>query len=271
MRVTSLLRNLVNIANVVVRGWRWSADGLEIEVAPRWRKPRCGRCGKVAPGYDRRPSRRWRHSNWGRCLVWLAYARARVECARCGVTLELVPWASGASRSTVVFEEMVAYLAQVTDRTQVSKLMGIAWETATSIVERVVESRMTPERFEGLTSIGVDEFSYRKRHRYVTVVVDHVRRRVVWAGEGRSAATLKQFFELLGPERCAAITTATIDMSAGFQKAIREALPNAEVVFDRFHVASWRAKHSTKCGAPKCEKMTTLRSPARSRRAGTRS
>jgi transposase len=82
----------------------------------------------------------------------------------------------------------------------------------------------------------VDEFSYRKRHRHITVVVDHERKRVIWAGKGKSAETLAKFFNLLGKERSALIEQASIDMSGGYIKAITEGLPQAEIVFDRFHV-----------------------------------
>ena len=71
--------------------------------------------------------------------------------------------------------------------------------TVGSIVERVVARRLDGARFAKLRRIGVDEFSYRKRHRYLTIVVDHDERRVVWAGRGRSAETLGAFFEQLGP------------------------------------------------------------------------
>ncbi len=96
--------------------------------------------------------------------------------------------------------------------------------------------RLDPQRLAGLRRIGIDEFSYRKRHRYLTVVVDHDRRRVVWTGEGKSSETLAPFFELLGEERCKEIETVTIDLSAAFIKAVRDSLPHAETVFDRFHV-----------------------------------
>jgi transposase len=105
-----------------------------------------------------------------------------------------------------------------------------------SIVERIVSERLDAERFEGLRALGVDEFSYRKRHRYVSVVVDHDRRRVVWAARGHSAEVLGAFFEQLGPERCAAIEWVTIDMAGGYRKAIEQWLPHAEIVYDRFHV-----------------------------------
>jgi transposase len=99
-----------------------------------------------------------------------------------------------------------------------------------------VGRRLDPDRLDDLRNIGIDEFSYRRHHRYLTVVVDHDRRRVVWAAPGRSAKTLETFFDELGPERCQAIEAATIDMAAGYIKALAERVPEAQVVFDRFHV-----------------------------------
>ena len=168
--------------------------------------------------------------------MWLQYAPWRVSCRRCGVRVERVPWAAGSSVFTAPFEKLAAYLAQVTDRTTVSRALGISWQAVGSIVERVVSRRLDPERLAGLRRIGVDEFSYRKRHHYLTVVVDHDKRRVVWAGKGRSAETLKKFFDLLGPSGCEQIVLVTADLAASWQKALRAKVPHAEVVFDRFHV-----------------------------------
>jgi len=172
----------------------------------------------------------------GRLRILLEYAPRRVECPRCGVRSEQVPWAAHGSRFTWDFEELVAYLAQVTDQTRVTELMGISWTTVGAIVERVVARRLDPSRLEGLRRIGVDEFSYRKRHRYLTTVVDHDRRRVVWAAAGRSAETLGAFFDALGEARCADLECVTMDMAGGYIKAVEERLPEAQIVFDRFHV-----------------------------------
>lgn len=237
MRTTTVFRRLLGVTKMFVQGVVFRLDGsVAIEVRPSWRLSRCGQCSRRAPRYDRRPSRCWQHLPWGRTMMDLLYAPWRVNCPRCGVRVEQVPWAVAGSRFTHDFEEMAAYLAQVTDQTQVSRLLGISWRTVGSIVERVVSDRLDPNRLEGLRRIGVDEFSYRKRHHYLTLVVDHDRRRVVWASEGRSAETLKEFFDLLGPEACARIELATIDMAAGYIKAIKASLPQAQIVFDRFHV-----------------------------------
>jgi len=237
VRLTTVFRRLLGVSNVSVKSVSMRPEGLVVQVSPRWRNPRCGSCGKIAAKEDPGHVRRWRHLGWGAVRVWFESRLRRVMCHRCGgVRVEQVPWAEHGSRFTKDFEELVAYLAQVTDKTQVTKLMGISWVTVGGIVERVVERHRDSDRLAGLTRIGVDEFSYRKRHRYLTTVVDHEKRRVVWASQGRSAATLRAFFDELGPERCARIECATIDMAGGFIKAIEECIPDALLVFDRFHV-----------------------------------
>ena len=235
MRLTTVFRRLLGAIKLVVTAVEF--DGaLVLRVRPSWRKPRCGQCGRCGPCYDRQPSRRWRHLGIGSTRIYLEYAPRRVQCVRCGVRCEQVPWAEHGSRFTKDFEELTAYLSQVTDKTKVTRLMGISWSTVGSIVERVVSRRLDPERLDGLERIGIDEFSYRRRHRYLTVVADHDRRRIVWAAPGRSAATLRDFFEELGEERRALIKCATIDMAGGYISALREMVPRAEIIFDRFHV-----------------------------------
>lgn len=237
MRITKVFRQLLAVTSMVIRSVTFEGEALLLEVAPRWRAPRCGECGQQAPGYDRKGPRRWRSLSFGSFRVYLQYALRRVSCPRCqGVRSELVPWAARDSWFTRDFEEMVAYLVQVTNKTEVAKLMGVAWDSVDNAVPRVVHERLDPSRLDGLRRIGIDEFSYRKRHRYITVVVDHDRRRIVWAREGRSAETLGAFFDELGQERLALLELATIDMAGGYIKALRERAPHVQIVFDRFHV-----------------------------------
>ncbi len=236
MRMTTLFRRLLGVTRMYVEEVSLSAAGLSIKVRPTARKSRCGQCGRRSYRYDRAKERGWTHLPIGRVRVVLRYRPWRVVCHDCGVRVEEVAWARHSSRFSLGFEEMAAYLAQVTDKTQVSRLLGLSWQAVGSIVARVVSERLDSDRFDGLRRIGIDEFSYRKRHRYLTVVVDHDRRRVIWAGQGRSAETLDGFFELLGEQRRDQIEEVTIDMAGGYIKAIAENLPGARVIFDRFHV-----------------------------------
>lgn len=237
MRATTLLRRQLALKQTRVTGFEFIADGIEIDVAPMTRVPYCCACLRRAHRvYDHR-DRTWRHLDFAGMQVTLRYRRRRVDCRACGgVRAELVPWADAGARFTRDFEDQVAYLAQVTDRTTVSTTMRIAWKTVGQIIGRVVARLAPADRLEGLRHIGIDELSYRRHHEYITVVVDHVARKVVWASEGKNAATVDRFFKALGSERAALLETITMDMSAAYIEAVKRGATDATVVFDRFHV-----------------------------------
>jgi len=100
-----------------------------------------------------------------------------------------------------------------------------------------------------VVAIGVDEISYRRGQRYLTSVVDHHAGAIVWCPPGRNAQTLQAFFDLLGPQRVATISAVSIDISGGYEKAIREHAPVAEGCFDPFHVVrlAQRAVDQVRC------------------------
>lgn len=237
MRATTLLSRLFAIKYARVTGFEFDADGLVCDVEPTAHIARCGTCaGRCRKIYDRRERRRWRSLDLAGMRAWLRYAPRRVDCRRCGVTTEMVPWAAHDSWFTWSFEQTTAYLAQQCSQTVVAAMMRVAWSTVGSIIRRVVDRLAPTNALDGLTHIGIDELSYRKHHQYLTIVVDHVTGNVVWAREGRNAATLIAFFEELGSERCAKLQAVSIDMSGAYIKAVQEMVPNATLVFDRFHV-----------------------------------
>lgn len=237
MRASTVLKHLVAVTSIFVQGVELVAGGIIVDVRPTWRRPRCGRCQRPCPRYDTQAPRRWRHLSFGSHRIWLRYAPRRARCRHCQtIRVEHLPWASPSTGFTAAFEELCAYLAQITDATTVTKLLKIDWRTVGVIVRRVVDRKLDPGRLEGLRCIGVDEFSYRKRHHYLTIVVDHDRRRVVWAGEGKGQEALARFFAELGPEACLRLETVTMDMSAGYRRAVQQHAPQAVIVFDRFHV-----------------------------------
>jgi transposase len=237
VRTTTLLRKLLGLKSTRVLNVSFDDECLVADVAPTWRRPRCSECGRTGPGYDRDKGRRWRHLDVAGMKLVLRYDIRRLSCPRCKlVKVEQVPWGETSSWFTFPFEDHVAYLAQRSDQTTVSASMRVGWETVGAIVQRVVARRRHGDPLDGLTIIGVDELSYRRHHQYVTVVVDHVSRRIVWAREGKDADTLKAFFAELGETRCAKLEAVTIDMSGAYIKAVTEASPEAQIIFDRFHV-----------------------------------
>jgi transposase len=125
----------------------------------------------------------------------------------------------------------------------VVELLGIAWRTVGNIVARVsadIDERV--DRLAGLGRIGIDEISYKRGHRYLTVVVDHDTGRLVWAAPGKSEATLEAFFDELGVERAAAITQVSADMAEWIARVVARRAPGAVVCADPFHVVAWATK-----------------------------
>ena len=244
MRVTTVFNRLLRLPNRLLRlpgasviDVGFGAEGVIVTVRLRRRRRVCSRCGQTGRQleiHDRR-TKRWRHLDLGanRCVIECRLRR--LCCPDCGVHLEAVPWARFDAHHTRDFEDVVAWLAQQMAKTPLAGLLRIGWDTVGRIVERVVADHLDHRRLEGLVAIGVDEISYRRGQRYLTTVVDHNTGGIVWCAPGRNAATLQVFFDLLG-ERKLTIRAVSIDMAGGYQQAIRESIPRAEICFDPFHV-----------------------------------
>ena len=151
-----------------------------------------------------------------------------------------VPWARHHAGHTRFFDDQVAWLAVQTSKTAVTKLMRIAWRTVGAIVTRVVaDIDASVDRLEGLRRIGIDEISYKKGHRYITVVIDHDTSRLVWAGQGRDKATVAAFFDALGEQRSGLLTHVSADGADWIGDVVAARAPQAIRCADAFHVVSW--------------------------------
>ena len=162
-------------------------DAVVANVRPRkLKKRRCGRCGERAPGYDQGEGRRrWRTIDLGEMRVFLEGDAPRVNCSTHGPTVIGVPWARHGAGHTRSFDDTIAWLATHTSKSAIVMLLRVAWSTVGAIIGRVVaEARAERDPFDGLKRIGIDEISYKRGHRYLTVVVDHDSGRLVWAGVG---------------------------------------------------------------------------------------
>ena len=237
MRVSTAFNKMLAIPGATVTTVSFTPGGIVVGL--RLRRPRliCP-CGfTTAATYDR-SRRHWRHLDLGASKLLLEAEIRRLWCPRCArVRTERVPWAREGARFSRDLDDVVAWCAQRMDKTAVSRLLRISWSAVAGAVMRVVADQLDEARLDHLYRIGIDEVSWRKGHRYLTIVADHDRGgSVIWAGEGRSAATVASFFAELGPDRVNTLEAVSCDMSAGYLKAIGAHAPEARVAIDPFHV-----------------------------------
>jgi transposase len=237
-----LFARLLGFEKTIIEGVEFDRSALVLRCRPASRAAsRCGVCGRRSAGYDQGSGlREWRALDAASFRVVIRAVARRVRCAEHGVVAARVPWARHGARHTLGFEDQVAWLACETSKSAVCELMRTSWRTVGSICQRVLEDGQERfgDRLDGLSRIGVDEISFRRGQRYLTVVVCHQTGRLVWAAEGRDVQTLGRFFDALGETRAAQITHVSADMGSWIHKALAAAVPNAQTCIDPFHVVA---------------------------------
>lgn len=233
----SIIRKTLGLKDHRICHVHQSLDGIVIELDRMvGRRLPCSGCGQRVRVRDRLTPRAWRHVPlWG-IGVTLMYAPCRVACPRCGIKVEATPWGSGKSRLSKPLQVVLATWARLLAWQAVARLFQVSWSTVRAAVDAAVAYGLAHRSLEGVIHIGIDEISRRRGHIYHTQVYDLGQKRLLWSDEGREAATLRRFFETLGPEGCARIQGVCCDMWAPYVEVIRERLPHALLIFDKFHL-----------------------------------
>jgi transposase len=239
VRATTLLNKLLDLPGVDVSGVSFDERRTLVEVRLRARRLACPLCPFTTRArYDTRPvPSSWQHLDFGTATVVVYAGLRRVDCPEHGVLVEAVPFARHRSGFTRDFEDVTAFLATKTDKTTIARFLRIDWDTVGRICARVVATDLDEDRLDGLVNLGVDEISWRKHHKYLTLVTDHTRRKVVWGQAGKDTATLDAFFDELGPDRATAIEAVSMDMGPAYAKSVRAEghAPQAVICIDPFH------------------------------------
>ena len=245
MRAKKLVQAIIGAVGFVLEDVTVNAEMNEMNLAIRPTKReqcRCGICHRKAARYDKgRGRRRWRCLDVGAQKVYIEADQPRVQCPKHGVITAAVPWARHGSRFTKNFEDTCAWLSVHTSRSTVSEYLRVQWHTVGDICQRVYQEMETnrPSRFNGLVNIGIDETSYKKGHKYMTVVINHDTNSVVWCAKGYGKEVLSQFFEQLTQAQRASIRCVSADGAQWIASCVEKYCPNAVRCIDPFHVVSW--------------------------------
>ena len=217
-------------------------ESLEVEVKPRKGSAAvCSCCHKAAPCYDHasEPRRFEFVPLWG-FAVFLVYVMRRVDCPRCGVKVEEVPWADGKHQLTKTYMQFLASWARSLSWTDVSRRFQSSWEKVFHAVEYIVEWGLRHRNLDGITAIGVDEIQWKKNHKYLTLVyqINSGCIRLLWLGKERTTETFAAFFDMLGEQRSARIEHVCSDMWKPYLQVIAQRIGRAVHILDRFHIVA---------------------------------
>lgn len=173
--------------------------------------------------------------------VYIWYQPARIQCPEHGVLTEYMPWADGSSRFTADFNNEAAFMALTSPKTVVSQYLDINWRTVGNCI-KAAHGRLEPdvtERIHGLRRICVDETSYHKGHKYITVVYDIDRNRVAWLHEGYGLSVFEKFCQALTEEEQMAIEVVAGDGARWIDECKEKYFKQAKRCIDFFHVVGW--------------------------------
>ncbi|MGB0093561.1 MAG: helix-turn-helix domain-containing protein [Solirubrobacteraceae bacterium] len=178
MRVTTAFSRLLRLPGVWVGKVRFESDRVIVEVALRRKKLVCPMCSySTWARKDKRPvDSVWRHLDLGVWALEIHCRRRRLWCPVHGAKTEAVPFARSGSEFTRDFECLLAWLASKVDKTTIKRMLRIDWDTVGRILKRVCDEELDPGRLDGLFEVGIDEVSCKRQHKYLTLVVDHLRR-----------------------------------------------------------------------------------------------
>ena len=226
-------------------------------VARKNSRPYCSGCLKQGRPYDRLEERRFEFVPlWG-ALVFLAYRMRRVDCKRCGVTVELVPWGDGKNQLTTTYRWFLASWAKRLSWGEVGSIFRTSWDSVCRAVEHAVEWGLAHRDLSGVTALGIDEVAWQRGHTYMTLVYDisGTTKRLLAVAENRTEVSLRACLDGLGKSACQGVRFVCSDMWKPYLKVIREELGHAVHVLDRFHVMQQFGKALDEIRAEEAKKL----------------
>ena len=242
-------------------GWGRAAGQpcLIIEVSARANsRPVCSECGRLGPGYDTLPVRRFEFIPIWNIAVFFEYAVRRVDCKRCGAVLaEELPWASGKKTLTRTYMQFLAHWARKLSWKEVAVSFHTTCDKVYQSVEYVVGWGLKHREIGPVFAIGVDEIAYGKGHqKYLTLVYEiDDPTRLLWVGKERTVKSFEQFFTMISAETASKIEFVCSDMWKPYLNVIRKRCSQALHILDRFHIVAKMNKALDKVRADEARKL----------------
>ena len=244
MRLCTILNLLEKYKSFVYGNGRFETDcfgnkSLVIPIRPRKRsRAECSGCGGRGATYDRLKERRFEYVPlWG-LLVFFSYRMRRVNCVKCGVTVERVPWCDGKNSMTTRYRWFLATWAKRLSWSEVATIFQTSWESVCRSVDHAVTWGLSHRDLSGITALGIDEIAWHKGHKYLTLIYDIGGdvKRLLSVTEERTEESLRIGLSSLGTTVCEGVQFVCSDMWKPYLNVIAEQLTTAVHILDRFHI-----------------------------------
>ena len=217
-----------------------SVQELRVDIYVKYigKEAACPECGKGCSLYDHSPERQWRHLDTMQFLTTIHASVPRVSCDTHKVKTIVAPWAGKHSRFTLLFEAFaIKVIEGARSISDTQKILRLGWKQIQTIMASAVERGMERREADEIAWVGMDEKSFRKGHRYISVMSDIDGRRILEVVEGRSSEVAEKLItEGLNPFQREMVCGVAMDMSAPYEAAVKARLPNADIIFDKFHI-----------------------------------
>lgn len=200
--------------------------------------PVCHRCKKSVHEIHAYHERIVRDLNIFNAKTFLFVIYRTVKCQLCGDVVEDLGIMAPCKRITRRLATYILELCQYMTITEVAKHLGLDWKTVKEIHKQYLREKFSHEDIGYPRLLAVDEVSLKKRHHYLTLIINWEIGRVLWVGEGRKCETLKEFFDSLSEDQRNSVQAIAMDMWDPYIKAVKECCPHVEIVFDQFHVVA---------------------------------
>lgn len=254
------IQEILSLRGTVVNFTELSEDGkiitIHLKRDLRFKISFCSGCGKVKPR-ERRVIKELRDLPISGKEVRLSCEMFVVNCPQCGCVREKLDFIDKCSRLTVRFETYIFELVSMSTVKDVADKFQMSWNTVKNIDKKYLEAKFKDIDYGDLKRIAIDEIANKKGHDYLTVVMNLDTGRVIWVGEGRKEEDIDKFFSTLTETQRKDITAASIDMWPAYINSVKNNCPNADIVFDKFHVVKKFGEVITKLRSAEHRKADT--------------
>lgn len=234
----SLLYHTNQIEDVQVEKEDYYADTVifrAVYVPKQSLCPCCNYEGNISKGSK---VRKLRMVPLGNKMASLIVKLHRLQCINClHIWWPSMPFVKQKKRVTLSFEKYVIGLMRFATIEHVAKFLGVSWGLVKSIHKAYLKDKYQSPDLEIVRYIGIDEFSIRKGHEYMTIFINLETGEIIHAVEGKSMESVTPFLLELR-EKATQLKAMAMDMNAAYASAAKRHLPNVDIVFDRFHVVA---------------------------------